>query len=448
MLQYEYITVAVQTRIRGGSALAIASSVEDEVHAGRLLPGGALPTVRELGERLKVSPATVAAAYKLLRGRGLITGAGRGGTRVAPRPPSPAAKRAVPVAEGLRDLASGNPDPLLLPAVAGVLPAIRGDPHLYGDTTELPALMRFLKGEFDADGIPSGALTLTSGALDAIERTLREHLRPGDAVAVEDPSFPGLLDLLGSAGYGRVPMAVDDEGPVPADVEQALRRASAIIVTPRAQNPTGAALSVARAKALRRLLRARPGVLLIENDPAGPVSGAPARTLATAGVRHWVVVRSTSKFLGPDLRLAAVAGDDLTIARVEGRQALGARWVSTILQQIVLGLWADPSSGRWLARAADLYTMRRQALLSALAARGIAAHGPSGFNVWIPVREESVIVQTLAERGWAVLAGQRCRLRSGPAIRVTVSTLLPADAPRFAADLASVTRRSAAIVSA
>ena len=127
---------------------------------------------------------------------------------------------------------------------------------------------------------------------------------------------------------------------------------------------------------------------MIENDPAGPVAGAAGITLRRSA-KHWAVVRSTSKFLGPDLRVAALAGDDLTIARVEGRQALGPRWVSTILQQLVLRLWSDPSSGRLLARAAEIYAQRRSALLAALAGRGIVAHGRSGFNVWIPVRDEA-----------------------------------------------------------
>jgi DNA-binding transcriptional MocR family regulator len=209
-------------------------------------------------------------------------------------------------------------------------------------------------------------------------------------------------------------------------------------MTPRAQNPTGAALTLDRARDLQRILRRHTDVLLIENDPAGPVAGTPAATLAGAAVARWAVIRSTSKFLGPDLRLAAIAGDALTIARVEGRQALGARWISTILQRLVLALWSDPSSGRLLARAAEVYAQRRTALVTALAARGLAAYGRSGFNVWVPVRHEAPVVQALADAGWAVMAGERFRLRSPPAIRITTSSLRPADADRLAADLAAI----------
>jgi len=152
------------------------------------------------------------------------------------------------------------------------------------------------------------------------------------------------------------------------------------------------------------------------------------------------VIRSTSKFLGPDLRVALMAGDDLTVGRVRARQALGARWVSHILQQLTVALWSDPSSARQLARAGELYTQRRVAALAALREHGIEARASSGFNLWIPVRDEANVVRAAAERGWAVAAGERFRIRSEPGIRVTISTLQPADAARFAADLASALR--------
>jgi DNA-binding transcriptional MocR family regulator len=235
---------------------------------------------------------------------------------------------------------------------------------------------------------------------------------------------------------------VDDQGPVPQDVDAALRRkCHAIVITPRAQNPTGAAITERRARELQRVVRGFPETVLVENDYAGPISGAPSITL-TAGASRWAVVRSTSKFLGPDLRVALMAGDELTISRVQGRQSLGARWVSGILQQLALAMWSDPSSARRLARAADLYGQRRTALLDALAARGIEAHGRSGLNVWVPVREESSVTHALAERGWAVAAGERFRVASAPGIRVTTAALASPETERFADALADVMRPS------
>jgi DNA-binding transcriptional MocR family regulator len=264
-------------------------------------------------------------------------------------------------------------------------------------------------------------------------------LRAGDRVAVEDPSFPGVLDLLSAHGFVPVPLAVDDHGPVPQEFAAACSsRVRAAVITPRAQNPTGAAMTTSRAAELRRILKRMPDILVIEDDHAGPVAGAPAVTVCDASRPHWAVVRSVSKFLGPDLRAAFVAGDAMTIARVEGRQSLGTRWVSHILQQLVLALWSDPSSGRRLARAAEIYRQRREALLAALKHRGIDARGTSGLNVWIPVREEAATVQALLDRGWAVTPGERFRLHAPAGIRVTTAAMTPQDAERFAGDLATV----------
>jgi DNA-binding transcriptional MocR family regulator len=217
-----------------------------------------------------------------------------------------------------------------------------------------------------------------------------------------------------------------------------------VVISSRAQNPTGAAITEKRASELRRVLRQRPRALLIEIDDSAAVSGVPLVTL-TAGREQWAVVRSTSKWLGPDLRLAVATGDAITIARLQRRQAVNVRWVSHLLQNLALALWSDPSSGRLFARAAEVYAERRNALIQALAAQEVEAHGRSGFNVWIPVREETATVQALAERGWAVAAGERFRLQSPPAIRVTTSALLPAEAARFAADLGASVRRRGSV---
>ena len=436
MLQYKINYDMSQKSIRGATAAAIAASTEQAVHAGNLLPGSLMPTIRELAASLRVSPVTVAAAYRLLQGRGILASDGRRGTRVRAHPPTPQPHTALRrVAADLVDLANGNPDPELLPPLDHALRGLDATRPLYGGTPQLGALMTFAAAEFEADGIAGKAVTVTGGALDAVERILREYLRPGDRVGVEDPTLPALLDLLNASGLVPEPIAVDADGPRPAPFAVALRRARAVVVTPRAQDPTGAVISAGRAHELKRLLRQHRGVMLIENDAAGPVAGVAMPTLTDDGHPHWAVTRSTSAFLGPDLRVALVAGDPLTIARVEGRQSLGTRWVSHLLQQIALALWSDPANGRRLARAAAVYAQRRTALVGELTTRQIPALGGSGFNVWVPVREETATVQALASRGWAVAPGERFRLNSAPGIRITTSALVPDAAPRLAADV-------------
>jgi len=317
-------------------------------------------------------------------------------------------------------------------------------PRLYGDAAVHSRLASFAAGEFAADGVSADHTAVVSGGLDGIERLLREHVRPGDRIAVEDPSLPALLDLIGASGFNPVPVEIDGEGPRPASLLDALERGvRGVLITPRAQNPTGAALSKARAAELTRMLKGRPDVLVIENDPAGPVAGAPYFTVCGES-RRWAVVRSVSKFLGPDLRLAVLAGDELTIARLQGRQSLGVRWVSHLLQELALALWSDPSSGRRLAQAADTYAARRLALLDALNRNGIVVDSRSGFNIWVPVREETAAVQQLAACGWAVAAGERFRIRSAPAIRITTAALPVDRAGQLAADLVSALRPSRA----
>jgi DNA-binding transcriptional MocR family regulator len=425
--------MAVQNYLSGSTSVNIAASVEGAVSSGKLPAGALLPPVRNAAAQLGVSPATVAVAYRLLQDRGVVAADGRRGTRVRPAPPI-ATPREVPIPAGVRDLSDGNPDPALLPDADAALTRLGSVARLYGEELNDPRLLELAREQFRADGIPSDHVSVVSGALDGIERVLREHLRPGDHVAVEDPSFTGILDLLSALSLVPVAVAVDDQGLLPAPLKKVIRSCEALVVTPRAQNPTGAALSVRRARELRAVLASRPELVLIEDDHAGAVAGADYVTLIDRTRPTWAIVRSVSKSLGPDLRVALLASDPRTHARVEGRQTLGIRWVSHILQRLVAALWRD----RTPARAGRIYTERRQALLRALAERGIPAHGTSGLNVWIPVSEESATVQALLHAGWAVRAGERYRIASAPAIRVTIATLEPKDAVRFADDLARV----------
>lgn len=386
--------------------------------------------MRELATELGVNPNTVASAYRTLRDRGVIETAGRKGSRVRPRPASTArGSIRVDAPPGVRDLGEGNPDPALLPPLGEALAAAARrnaeEPGLYGQAPVDAEFARLARAAMDADGVPAGPVAVTSGSLDAIERVLAAHLKPGDAVAVEDPGWGSTLDLVPALGLKPVPVALDDDGPAPDEVARALAAgARALIVTDRAQNPTGAAVSKARARELRAVLATFPHTLLIEDDHGHAIVDLPLHPLA--GVTDsWAFVRSTAKAYGPDLRVAVLTGDPVTIDRVMGRQRLGPGWVSRLLQRAVVDLWTsgavDPLA------VAHAYGERRDALLRALAERGIEAHGRSGMNVWVPVSDETGAVARLLHAGWAVAPGARFRMSAPPGVRLTVSSLTTDD---------------------
>ncbi|WP_221358640.1 aminotransferase class I/II-fold pyridoxal phosphate-dependent enzyme [Streptomyces beigongshangae] len=417
--------------IEGKRAAEIAGSVEHAVGAGKLEPGQPLPPMRELAARLEVNPNTVAAAYRTLRERGVIETAGRRGSRVRSKPVTTARELSRPdVPPGARDLSDGNPDPALLPPLAGALAAAAElsdrAPTLYGAAAVDPDLARLARADLDADGVPDGPVVVASGSLDGIERVLAAHLRAGDAVAVEDPGWHSVLDLVPALGLRAVPVGVDSQGPLPDDVRAALADgARALIVTDRAQNPTGAALSATRARALRVVLEEYPQTLLVEDDHGHRIVDLPLHPLAGT-TRHWAFTRSVAKAYGPDLRLAVLTGDTVTMDRIRGRQRLGPGWVSRLLQRAVVELW---SSGVVDTRAvASAYGRRRDALIGALAERGVEAYGRSGMNVWVPVPDETGAVARLLHSGWAVAPGARFRMSAPPGLRITVSTLGPDEA--------------------
>ncbi|MGW9111795.1 aminotransferase class I/II-fold pyridoxal phosphate-dependent enzyme [Microbacterium sp. NPDC055683] len=432
--------------ITGRTAAEIADSIRALVERGGLAAGEALPSVRTLAEGLGVNRNTAVAAYRQLAHAGLLVSQGRAGTRVADS--APLAQDGYAPDSVLRDVGAGNPDPARIPDLSSALASLAGRPVLYGEPVIDAGLAAFARDWLEPDVAAPGdlRLTITSGAFDAVERLLAQALARDDAVALEDPCFLGTIRTARLAGYRPIAVPVDGEGMTPDGLRAALADgARAVVCTPRAQNPTGAGLTEQRASDLRAVLADHPYVLVIEDDHYSLLSTQPYRSIIGPSHRRWALVRSVSKFLGPDMSLAVVGTDGETADRLAMRLSPGTTWVSHLLQRLALALLTDDGVRRSIADAAAHYAARNAAFSALLAERGLATAVGDGLNLWLRLpRAARDVSERLMRRGWLARAGDEFILddarRPSHALRLTVHALDDAEAARLADDLAAAIR--------
>jgi DNA-binding transcriptional MocR family regulator len=424
MLQnmWQQLVEAVDDRSAKGIALALSAGID----RGILRPGERLPPIRRVADDLQVAPATVSAAWSQLARAGLIETDGRRGTHIREASVGPRRyRRALDSRAGYRvDLSTGLPDSRLLPDLHAAMQRVPRDDtlHSYLEEPVVPALREVLERSW-----PNAveALTVVDGAMDAHSQFVAAHLTFGDRVAVEQPCFPPLLDLLEMAGVVPLGVGYDAEGPAVADVVAALDAgAKVLFFQPWGQNPSGRSLSPARALALASALDGH-DVVVVEDDSAGGTPSGPPVSLGAFLPDRTVLVRSFSKTHGPDLRLAAIGGPARVVDPMVERRYLGQGWSSRLVQSILLDLLTDPTSRRLVADAQATYAARTAAMADALAERGVDVPGRDGINVWVPVAEQGAALLHLAAAGVRAASGGPFWI-SPPAtdhIRITTSSI-------------------------
>ena len=423
-------TRVAETYGRRGSQLngsRIASVIGQLVSSGELLPGQKLPTVRALSRTLRVSPGTVSDAWRVLRIHAVIETDRRRGTIVRSTTGNVDGRYwHVPVAPGTleHDLTMGTPDPELLPPLAPALQKVQLDSTVtsYLDEPVIPELEALLRADWPFE---PERFTIVNGAQDGVERIVNDAVNFGDAVIVEDPTFPPIIDMLELAGARLIVVQSDEQGPLPDEVAAALvERPVAAFLQPRAQNLTGASISQQRAVDLAECLAGH-STLVVEDDHSGPVAGAALHSLGTHLPNQTVHIRSFSKSHGPDLRLAAIGGSTSVLDSVIKRRHLGPSWTSRLLQRVLLELLRDPVALSIVNNASAVYEERRRNVVTALEDRGFEIAEGSGMNVWIPVGNEQRAVVGLAAHGIGVAPGRPFMVGSPTTefIRATVASL-------------------------
>ena len=329
---------------KGPLYLQVAATILEAVQEGRILPGMALPGVRELAERVGVTVNTILAALRELQDQGWLTSQERSGFFVAdplpssgpgrpgagPGPSAGAPGFDLPVhlqpitstANVLMDLTDGLADARLAPSLALGRAYQRGlklkGPKLLGasDFKGLLRLRETLAGHLKAQRAilagPEQILILRSTSM-AVAVVAQALVGPGGgAVAVETPGNPLVWETLRQAGATLVPLPVDAEGASVEALERLLAGGGApprlVVLTPQCQFPTGAGLSEPRRARLLELSR-RHRFAILELDQEFdylPVQGS-LRPLASVDAGQVIYAGSLSRILAPGIRVSMAA---------------------------------------------------------------------------------------------------------------------------------------------
>lgn len=410
------------------NAASIANHLETQIQNGDLPPGTPLPTVRELATRMSVNPSTVATAYRNLRAAGMIVTNGRKGSQVAPPPAQLDLSVSFPT--GLEDFASGNVDVALLPKPEADWFSQQTDQIGYEANRDDDALLALSKQWLAAQRIPHDKIGFFSGTLDAMERILRQRVRPGASVLVEDPCWPPVIALLKNLHLKAIPLDLDEDGARVPDASH--QDVAGVILTLRAHNPTGISLSPQRFEEWKQFLEGNPKITLIMDDYWGPLSKQPLPDLSDDLPKNWFYLMSVSKALGPDLRLCIATGNTRLMAELKQHQLAGPRWVSLLLQRLTAHLWQKMIDDNAFDAVAQEYENRRRLFVQAMQNHQIRLSVREGLHFWVPVQDEALALQVFSAEGIAVQSGQAFRLRTSKAIRISVAHLTGDKIPQIA----------------
>ena len=420
--------------------LQLARAIASDVRRGRLRPGANLPGSRTLASTLGVHRNTVLAAYHELQAEGWIEAKPRLGVVVSSSLPDAKPRRFAPASQTRQfsatampiELHAGpasrdwQPDPKGALVMGGGIPdvslvpvellsrayrnALRRHPRAvlsYGDPRGYVGLRGQLAGMLTATrglAVTEDGLVLTRGSQMALDLVARSLLTLGDRVAVEGFGYGPAWEALRQAGAELLPIPVDEEGLVVADLEKLVsaKPIRAVYVTPHHQYPTTVMMTAGRRLALLALAR-KYRFMIIEDDYHHEFhyDGRPVLPLASADAGVVAYIGSLSKVLAPGLRIGYVVAPKPLLDRITLHRIYSDRQGDQTLECALAELFQAGDVQRHIRRAKRIYQTRRDLLAAELQRRlpGVVSFRmpAGGMAIWTKVAPD-VNVQAWASR--------------------------------------------------
>ncbi len=387
--------------------LRYAQQLEAQLQAGTFPPGSRLPALREASQRGGVSLSTVIQAYQLLETKGLIEARPQSGYYVKEKRRD---FRLQPEAQVERS----GPTSVSIDALSLELFRDTHDPGIvhFGAATADPALLPFDKldrivarlareGRFglDASVYPEGCerlrvqiaqrayaagcqvkpdeIVITAGCSEAMALSLQATCKPGDLVAIESPTYFGILLQLEALGLRALEIPSNPGTGISLEaLEFALDNhpVRALIETTNFANPLGSCVPDASKRRLADMLAAR-GVPLVENDIYGELyfgERRPTPVKAYDETGSVMLCSSFTKDIAPGYRIGWVAAgkrfDDIR------RLKLALNSGTSILSQLSIADYLESGGYEIQLRKMRRAYARKVAGMS----RAIERHFPEG----------------------------------------------------------------------
>lgn len=332
---------------RGPLYWRIATALARDIESGRLNVGERLPTHRALAEALGVTANTVTKAYAEAERNGLVVSRTGRGTYVGRFPEELADGSTKP--QDVTDLSINfSSSATFNPVFNRLLGALsrRGSLHGLLEHHPHPGLGRhraagarwIARRGIEAD---SNRVIICNGAQEGILAVLEAVTRPGDIVLTEKLNYAGVRRVADTLHVNLRGVDIDDYGLIPEKLEAACKndRVAAILVTPTNHNPTNVFTPVERRRAVAQIAK-RAGVLLIEDDIFGHMSGDDTPTLTALAPDNCVYICGLSKSIAAGLRVGYIFAP----AALLGRIVLGLRmisWTSPALMSEIMTLLVE-----------------------------------------------------------------------------------------------------------
>ncbi|MGY3189666.1 MocR-like pyridoxine biosynthesis transcription factor PdxR [Lysinibacillus sp. TE18511] len=328
----------------------LAEYIEKGIADGTFPPDKPLPSERYLASALSLNRSTVVNAYDELESMGLIERNRGSGTTISkdiwgitkkripswnryieagsflPSQPVTQKIRKEAVEHKLINLASGELSEELFPkSFLSEITSTRsfigslGYDHPLGNEILRNTLTKHVKKSRGIETNPSSIL-ITSGAQQALHLIVQCLLKPGDAIAIEDPSYNYNLPIFKSAGIKVHYLPVDKDGMNPEDLLSLYKkhRIKMIFLNPYFQNPTGSLLNKKKKEAILDI-SSKFGIPVVEDDPYSltAFSGEKISTLKSMDRNGNVLyISSLSKIVASGLRIGWIIGPTSVIERL------------------------------------------------------------------------------------------------------------------------------------